>query len=73
MFALTTVPKQMVGAVNCVDFINGSTRFGMCLPDETQAKNIINAVSSFFACRAGDNLRKVNPKDIIKAGCKIDK
>lgn len=69
MFSFENMPVTLKGAINCVDFLEGSTRFGMCLKDEKEAEKLIDAVNTFIACRKGDDLRTVNVKDVIKSGC----
>ena len=70
MESISEVPTVFQGSKTCLKFIDGTyqTKFGMCLSDEEEVKEVIQAYDNFMRCRIGDNLQKPESR-IIPLPC----
>lgn len=62
--SMTVVPQPLLGAKNCISVDSGhfTAEMTICLKSEKDMKNIIDQISKFDRCRAGDNLIQMPPE-----------
>lgn len=71
---VNTVPQQVIGAPNCLEFFDQKSlnRIVMCFKTKTQFMQIKHSFSRLMQCRAGGDLKKYTEDQlnvIIRAAC----